>query len=129
MDAPADRSSNDLALERTRLAIFRTELASSRSLMAWVRTGLSLIGFGFTVYKFVQSSSETLPETAALPIGLSVIGLGVFAILLGCVEFWRTSQEIEQTFNAPMRKFPLILAALAGTLGLILLLVVIALEN
>ena len=35
------------------LAIDRTRMAAERSLMAWVRTALSMITFGFTFYKFM----------------------------------------------------------------------------
>jgi putative membrane protein len=33
-----------------RLAIERTMLAADRTILTWVRTSLSLIGFGFTIY-------------------------------------------------------------------------------
>jgi len=32
----------------------RTRLALERTLMAWVRTGVSLIGFGFTIVQFLE---------------------------------------------------------------------------
>jgi uncharacterized membrane protein YidH (DUF202 family) len=35
----------------TRLALNRTRLAQDRTLMAWVRTAITLVTFGFTVYK------------------------------------------------------------------------------
>ncbi len=38
----------------TKLAIARTRLSYERTLMAWVRTAISLISFGFTIYKFFQ---------------------------------------------------------------------------
>ena len=41
-----------------RLAIDRTRLAAERSLMAWIRTALSMIAFGFTIYKFLQALHE-----------------------------------------------------------------------
>ena len=34
----------------TRLSIENTRLAIERTLMAWVRTGTSMITFGFTIY-------------------------------------------------------------------------------
>ena len=36
------------------LALDRNKLAAERTLMAWVRTALSMISFGFTIYKFLQ---------------------------------------------------------------------------
>ena len=38
-----------------RLAVERTVMAVDRTLMAWVRTSLSLIGFGFTIYKVIAA--------------------------------------------------------------------------
>ena len=40
------------------LAPDRTRLAADRTLMAPVRTALSMIGFGFTIYKFLQVVQE-----------------------------------------------------------------------
>src|SRR6185295_20233331 len=42
------------------LAVERTRLAHERTLIAWVRTALSMISFGFTVYKFFQLELEKL---------------------------------------------------------------------
>jgi uncharacterized membrane protein YidH (DUF202 family) len=49
------KTSNDLAEDRTDLALRRTVMAADRTLMAWVRTALSMISFGFTIYKLLQS--------------------------------------------------------------------------
>jgi len=53
------RSTNALALERTRLA-------HDRTMMAWIRTATSLISFGFTIHKFFeyvhQSGQATPPQ-------------------------------------------------------------------
>lgn len=43
-----------LAKRRTELAIKRSAIASERTLMAWLRTAISMIGFGFSIYKFFQ---------------------------------------------------------------------------
>ena len=54
MTEVAPKSSNDLAVERTDLAAERTMMAADRTLMAWIRTSLSLMSFGFTIYKLLQ---------------------------------------------------------------------------
>ena len=48
-----------------RLAIDRTRLAAERSLMAWIRTALSMIAFGFTIYKFLQALHAAKPGPGA----------------------------------------------------------------
>jgi len=35
-------------------AWLRTRMALERTLIAWVRTGIALIGFGFTIVQFFQ---------------------------------------------------------------------------
>jgi|GEM_PF-484680 len=46
--------STKLAHERTDLSIVRSYLAVERTLMAWIRTSLSMISFGFTIGKLGQ---------------------------------------------------------------------------
>ena len=67
-----------------RLAIDRTRLAAERSLMAWIRTALSMIAFGFTIYKFLQAIQQqsTVPvyrPNAPRNVGLLLVGIGTLA--------------------------------------------------
>ena len=50
----------------TRLAWLRTQLAVERTLMAWNRTSLSLIGFGFTIYQFLKKLQEIVEPSGLL---------------------------------------------------------------
>ena len=78
---PKDRGTV-LAEERTDLALQRTIIAADRTLMAWIRTALSMIGFGFTIYKFFQYQAEDIAAgnirrpQAPRNLGLSLIALG-----------------------------------------------------
>lgn len=75
-----------LAEQRTDLAFERTIIASERTLMAWIRTALSMIGFGFTIYKFFQYQAEEIAAgnirrpQAPRNLGLSLIALGTLAL-------------------------------------------------
>jgi putative membrane protein len=75
-----------LAEERTDLAFERTIIASERTLMAWIRTALSMIGFGFTIYKFFQYQAEEIAAgnirrpQAPRNLGLTLIALGTLAL-------------------------------------------------
>src|SRR5271154_6111839 len=83
--APKDRGTI-LAEERTDLAFQRTIIAAERTLMAWIRTALSMIGFGFTIYKFFQyQADEIAAGTIKRPqaprnLGMSLIALGTLAL-------------------------------------------------
>ena len=77
-----------------RLALDRTRMGADRTLMAWVRTALSLISFGFTIYKFLQalqdqSSVPALRPNAPRNVGLTLIGMGTLALVVACVQYRR----------------------------------------
>jgi putative membrane protein len=54
--------------------------------MAWIRTALSMIGFGFSIYKFFQYLPEEIAAgnirrpQAPRNLGLSLIALGTLAL-------------------------------------------------
>jgi putative membrane protein len=66
-----------------RLAVERTVMAVDRTLMAWVRTSLSLIGFGFTIYKILAAVEKA--GGATLVREQTPRNIGVFLILVGVV--------------------------------------------
>ena len=70
----------------TRAALVRTRLAFERTLMAWVRTAVSLITFGFTLFKAFQWAGQhaTAPDDALLSprdLALAMIALGIVALV------------------------------------------------
>jgi putative membrane protein len=75
-----------LAEERTDLAKTRSLIAAERTLMAWIRTAISMIGFGFTIYKFFQYMPEevakgnVLHPQAPRNLGLTLVALGTSAL-------------------------------------------------
>jgi len=89
-----------LAQDRTDLAIERTMMASERTLMAWTRTALSLIGFGFTIFKFLHYMQA---EGKAIGIrnpdgprnfGLTLIAIGVISLLVACIRHWHYAKKL-----------------------------------
>jgi len=83
--APKDRGTV-LAEERTDLALQRTIIAAERTLMAWIRTAISMIGFGFSIFKFFQYQAEEIATgnirrpQAPRNLGLSLVALGTLAL-------------------------------------------------
>lgn len=74
-------------------AWLRTRLALERTMMAYMRTAVSLIGFGFAIfqffYKFLQSPAITSVQfpNAAWYLGLALISCGVLAAVYAVVEY------------------------------------------
>jgi len=92
-----------LAQERTDLALQRTVMASERSLMAWIRTALSMIGFGFTIYKFFQYQAADIAAgivkrpQAPRNLGLTLVALGTLGLTAAAWQHRRFLNEIGAT--------------------------------
>jgi len=71
----------------------RTRLSVERTLMSWVRTGASLIGFGFAIFEFFARFDQTpgiprarYPE-APQYLGLALIGAGTIGLVVALWEY------------------------------------------
>ena len=79
-------SANELAVERT-------NMAAERTLMSWTRTSISLISFGFTIYKFLeymQSEGKAILITnprGPMNFGIALILIGVIALIVASIQY------------------------------------------
>jgi putative membrane protein len=120
MNETAPKLADVLALERTRMA-------ADRTLMGWIRTALSMIGFGFTIYKFLESIqareavSATMRQHAPRTVGLTLISVGLFSLVIACIQHWKYAKKLKS--DEPYRTWDLafVVAALIGLLGLAML--------
>ena len=107
------------------LALDRTRMAAERTLMAWVRTALSMISFGFTIYKFLQVIQEqdklhVLRPQAPRDVGLTLIGIGTFAVVIASVQHWKYISKLRP--DQPYKPWDLtfIVACFIEILGLLM---------
>lgn len=72
-------------------------LANERTFLAWVRTGIAIMGFGFVVVKFslfIRQLSIALNEEVILPekgyssvIGILLVGIGALSVVLAFLRY------------------------------------------
>lgn len=110
----------------------RVRFAAERTLLAWMRTGLALMGFGFVVARF----GLFLREIAAaghvavhqhstgwsLWIGVGLIALGVAVSLLASFEYFRFVQLSKQgrSFMPRTAMLAVVVAVILGLLGIVM---------
>ena len=103
------------------LSTIQATLALDRTLLAWVRTSLTLIGFGFTLARFVYDlieKGELKGVRSAYPreIGIALMVLGISTLIGGAFEYIRFGKRLQ---NGP--KTSLWSVSLAVTIVLVLL--------
>ena len=81
------------ATAESHFAWLRTRMSAERTLMSWVRTAIALIGFGFTIFQFLDRFNNTPGvEAAAHPnapwtFGLALIGSGILALIVAVWQY------------------------------------------
>jgi putative membrane protein len=85
-------------------AWLRTRLALERTMMAWQRTSVALIGFGFAIVQYLNhlqqipgARSAYLP-TAPEYLGLALISCGVLALV---ISIWQYRWGIRYLWGEP----------------------------
>jgi putative membrane protein len=122
--APEDRGTV-LAQKRTDLAIQRTNMAAERSLMAWIRTSLSMIGFGFSIYKFFQYLPEELATgnirrpQAPRNLGLTLIALGTLALVAATWHHWSFLRAVQASGRPQIWSISFVVAIFVILIGVI----------
>ena len=109
----------------------RMYFAAERTLLAWVRTGLAMMGFGFVVARFglflreiaaVHAGAPPQQHGISLWVGTTLVVLGVAVNVAAAVKHWYTVRRLE--IGQPIRFHPLslgtIVALLMGLLGLLM---------
>lgn len=118
----------EVPLNSNDLARLRTEMAADRTLMAWVRTALSMVSFGFTIQKFFQYLYESRPDQKDIPhsarnLTLMLSGLAVLGLVAGVLERRQTMKRLGDPVSGSFwRSLPALSAiAVAAIAGLVFL--------
>jgi putative membrane protein len=102
----------------------RTLQANERTLLAWLRTGLSLITFGFVIAKttiWLRATAVTGAQGLSTHVGTLFILLGVAAELIGLVRYLRVRRALLARTSVPTGAVEIIvITAVIAFLGLAL---------
>ncbi|CAL9373753.1 YidH family protein [Streptomyces sp. enrichment culture] len=100
---------------------YRFSLANERTFLAWLRTGLALVGGGFAVDQF-------LPDLRwGVRVGMALVLLGAGALCaLRAVNHWvRCERAMRRGEDLPVSRFPAVLSLAVGLVALAMVLVVL----
>lgn len=86
----------------------RTRLSVERTMMSWLRTAVSLIGFGFAIVQFFdrlqqmpQAKTPFLPN-APLYVGLALIFAGIVSLLISIRQYLWTDRYLRTGSFTPI---------------------------
>jgi len=115
-------------------------MANERTFLAWIRTGIGIMAFGFVVEKFglfmrqmgcfLEQSAPAGPKSSlpsmAFPgfssiLGLILIGLGALMGVLAFIRYKRTERQIDDDTYHPSLILDILLTLSITAIGLFLL--------
>lgn len=106
----------------------RTLLANERTLLSWLRTGISLMAFGFVVAKFnlflqLHPSSKAHHHALFNPttVGLAWVAAGIAVITASYVHFQIVSRQLQRGQPLGPSSIPTVLAVILLMLGVTVL--------
>jgi len=113
----------------------RVHMANERTFLAWVRTSVAIMAFGFVVEKFslfvkqmayyLGKEAAPLPQGYSSLIGIVLVGLGVAMGVLAFIRYKKVEHQIDDdTYRpSPILSVMLFLSVLAIGIFLVLYLI------
>jgi uncharacterized membrane protein YidH (DUF202 family) len=126
MEEPVRDTSTAKARDR------RVHMANERTFLAWIRTSIAIMAFGFVVEKFslfVKQLSYYLGKEATPPptgyssvIGVILVGLGAAMGVLAFIRYRSVDRQIDEDTYAPSKVLSVLLALSVLVIGFFLVL-------
>jgi putative membrane protein len=112
--------------------------ANERTFLAWVRTAIAVVAFGFLIERFdlflrfaardVAHAAAAAHTNAANFIGILFVIIGLAMFVISAVRFFRTEKAIDapEEVRGPRDRLDLTLSGLLALLGFALLLYLVS---
>jgi putative membrane protein len=110
---------------------YNDHAANERTFLAWVRTAIAVMAFGFLIERFDLFVRVAAPQLAQRQLGshgegfanwagLAFIVIGIITVVIAGWRFAKTAKEIDSDTEIPSRgeRFDLALAAMVALLGI-----------
>jgi putative membrane protein len=103
-------------------------LANERTFLAWVRTSLAIMGFGFIVERFglllreigTKITNTPVPSIYSSIVGITLTLLGVLVMIVALLNFLQARHAIDREQFHPHRSFVILLTIITCLIGAIL---------
>jgi uncharacterized membrane protein YidH (DUF202 family) len=130
--------------EKRRVSNRRVHMANERTFLAWIRTSIGIMAFGFVVEKFAlfvrqisfflgrmeQPNLKPSPPHPASPtwssvLGILLVALGTVMGVLAFVRYKKTERQIEEDSYRPSLLMDILLALSISAVGIFLIIYLI----
>lgn len=112
----------------------RVHMANERTFLAWIRTSIGIMAFGFVVEKFAlfmkqisiilgkSTFENTMPPSHGYSsiTGIFLVGLGTLLVLLAFVRYKKVERQIDADTFKPSSILDIILAIAILSVGIFL---------
>jgi putative membrane protein len=116
----------------------RDHLANERTFLAWLRTGMSAVIFGFAIGRFglalrqlgeIEGGQLPLSTGLSVYVGMVSILAGVVMVLAGLFRYRRTRIQLDEGVFEPAPAVIYLVAILSALFGLVLALYLILVRH
>lgn len=113
----------------------REHLANERTFLAWVRTGIALMGFGFVIVKFTLFLKEvkSMLDAEGLSsedysgiVGVIMVALGVLISVLAFIQFKKYDRQLHNNYYVSSTMLSTIMTLIIFIGGIVLILYLLA---
>lgn len=108
----------------------RVHMANERTFLAWIRTSIGIMAFGFVVERFsifVKQVSYFLGKEVSLPsrgysaiLGISLVALGALMGVLSFIRYKKVERQIDEDTYQPSMILDIMLALAVLVIGIFL---------